>query len=84
MSDPPNMEAAMGAAFRAGWAAACLTIAEEMVRHGAPDLASFFREMANNPAPVQIADTSTAKGQAMQRESREIVMLETIPRERTK
>lgn len=42
------------AAFKGGWAAACLTIAEECERHGGgPDLSSVFREMAKHPHRVE-------------------------------
>jgi hypothetical protein len=60
---------AMRAAFNAGWAAACMTIADEITRAGGADLAPMFREMAGSPAPVEIGDLSTPEGQAMRRGS---------------
>jgi hypothetical protein len=72
-----NLDAVAQAAFRAGWAAACLTIAENCAKNGGADLAGFFREMANNPAPVKVGDLRTPEGRAM-REGSEVVLMERI------
>jgi hypothetical protein len=71
---------AMRAAFNAGWAAACMTIADEITRAGGADLATMFREMASSPAPVEIGDLSTPEGQAMRAQG-EVVFRDHVERE---
>jgi len=64
------------AAFRAGWVAACTTIAEACERDGASKEARWFRNMAKTPPRVEIGDLATPEGQAMARQPREVVQVE--------
>ncbi len=83
MSDDKKVQRSyLVAGFRAGWAAACLTIADKVKRHGGADICGVFAEMANHPPSVKTADLATPEGQAMKRES-ETVWMENMPRPST-
>jgi hypothetical protein len=70
---------AMRAAFNAGWAAACMTLADSCAKGGQMRQANLLHQMANQPPPVEVGDLSTPEGQAMRRGS-EVVMMERITR----
>lgn len=71
-------EAAMAAAFRAGWAAACLTIASDAERNDAPEIAAALRKLAMHPANVVVRDLATEEGRAL-KGSGPTVYMEEIP-----
>lgn len=76
-----DMKAVATAGFRAGWVAACITIAEKCETHGDATLGKFFREMAKDPPPLEVGDLSTPEGQAMKREAGETLYVDRVEKE---
>lgn len=60
MSSPADREL-VRAGFRAGWAAACLAIAEDLDRRAAPHAATSIRRAAHVPPPIEVGDVSELK-----------------------
>lgn len=67
---------AMRAAFNAGWAAACMTLADLQTD---AEVKRGLYAMANRPPPVEVGDLSTPEGQAMRRGS-EVVFRDEVRR----
>lgn len=62
------------AGFNAGWASACLTLADEMRKAGEVASAKSVEGWANHPPEIQCADLATPEGQAMKAASEVVFM----------